>query len=163
MGIVKGILMQHVPTTPVIDLTHALNADYYAAAAYALERSYRHFPRETVHLVLYDIFSQSAPRMLHVQQEGYHFLFPDNGLLPLVLKKELDQCSICYEPKHPVRFHQWVHKAASLCHMILSGKMPAETPPRKPVVAQARILSSTLLFPCLQWIARCCTSTISGT
>ncbi len=147
VGMVKGILMQHVPATPVIDLTHALSADYYAAAAYAIERAYRHFPRETVHFILYDVFSQSAPQMLHVQQEGYHFLFPDNGLLPLVLKKELTACHVCYEPEHPVRFQQWIHKAASICHTLLNGTIPTDIAARKPVTAKARILSQHAAIP----------------
>lgn len=121
VGLVKGILMQHLPATPVIDLTHALQPDHYAGAAYAIEHAYPHFPKGAVHLVLFDVFAEREPRLLHVSDGGHHFLFPDNGLLPLVLRRELTDCALCYAPAHPVRFHDWVHAAAGIAASILKG------------------------------------------
>lgn len=143
VGMVKGVLMQYAPDVPLIDLTHALRADYYPAAAYVIERSYRHFPRGTVHLVLFDLFADGAPRLLHVAREGYHFLFPDNGLLPMAFKEALDDCQVCYAAEHPVRFQQWIHKAASICRKIFDG----EAPEQEPVKARAKVVSGHSALP----------------
>ncbi len=122
VGLVKGILMQHLPATPVIDLTHALQPDHYAGAAYAVERAYPHFPEGTVHLVLFDVFTEREPRLLHYTNGSHHFLFPDNGLMPLILRQELTDCALCYTPAHPARFHDWIEAAAGMAKSILGGK-----------------------------------------
>ena len=142
VGMVKGVLMQYVPGTPLVDLTHSLRADYYQAAAYAIERAYRHFPRESVHLILYDLFADRAPRLLHVAHEGHHFLAPDNGLLPLVFKEALSECRLCYAPDPPVRFWQWVHKAASMCSKILDGGLSGPPTDEEKTTAIRKIVST---------------------
>jgi S-adenosylmethionine hydrolase len=113
--------MQHLPATPVIDLTHALQPDHYAGAAYAIERAYTHFPEGTVHLVVFDVFTEREPRLLHYTNGTHHFLFPDNGLMPLVLRQELADCALWYAPAHPAQFHDWIHAAARMAQAILSG------------------------------------------
>lgn len=147
VGMVKGVLMQYAPGVPLIDLTHSLRADYYPAAAYVIERAYRHFPRETVHLILFDLFADGAPRLLHATREGYHFLFPDNGLLPMAFKEELTDCRVCYAPEHPVRFQQWVHKAASICRRIFDGGLQDEVPAQEQVKARTKVVSGHPVLP----------------
>lgn len=147
VGMVKGVLLQYAPESPLIDLTHDLRADYYPAAAYVIERAYRHFPRGTVHLILFDIFANAKPRLLHATREGFHFLFPDNGLLPMAFKEGLEDCRVCYEPEHPVRFQQWVQKAASVCRRIFDGEIPASVPESERVAARSRLVSSHPSIP----------------
>ncbi len=122
VGVVKGILRQHIAgSVPLIDLTHSLDISRYAGAAYALKASYRHFPKGSCHVVLFDTFSERNARLVHCFYEGYHFLAPDNTLLPLAFE-ELTEGACCYEPVFPFSFQDWVAEAAKAVSGILKPK-----------------------------------------
>jgi S-adenosylmethionine hydrolase len=122
VGVVKGILRQHVAgSVPLIDLSHALDISRYAGAAYALKAAYSHFPKGSCHLVLFDTFSERSARMVHCFYEGYHFLAPDNTILPLAFE-ELTEGALCYEPAFPFTFAQWVETASKVISGLLKPK-----------------------------------------
>src|SRR5476649_2674324 len=85
-AIARGILMQHVPAVPVVDITHEIQPFNTKQAAYMLGTSYNSFPEGSFHLPLFDIFSEKAPMLVLCSHNGHYFLAPDNGLLPLALQ-----------------------------------------------------------------------------
>jgi S-adenosylmethionine hydrolase len=117
----KGILMQHVPGVPVVDISHLSDPfQQMQQAAYLLRVTYRNFPAGTVHLVLFDIFSEEKPRLLLCEKEGYFFLAPDNGILSLALGEEFDRVWKCYELQPPARFRDWLHAAGRTISSLLA-------------------------------------------
>ncbi len=108
VGMAKGILMQHLAAdTELVDLSHSVEPFLTEQAAYLLRSSYRHFPPGTCHLVLFNVFAERGARLIHCTHEGHHFLAPDNGIIPLALRK-LPAAVCCYEAAHPAHLHQWV-------------------------------------------------------
>jgi len=81
VGVMKGRLVTHFPQVRIIDLTHEIPAHWPAEAGFWLARSFRYFPRGTVHVAVVDPGVGSAREIAAVEAEGHLFLAPDNGLL----------------------------------------------------------------------------------
>ena len=81
VGIVKAQILLRCPQVHLVDLTHAIAAQRVEEAAFWLERSWRHFPEGTLHLVVVDPGVGSARGVLAVAVGGQLFLGPDNGAL----------------------------------------------------------------------------------
>jgi S-adenosylmethionine hydrolase len=86
VGVMKGRLVARFPDVRVIDLTHEIVAHWPAEAGFWLARSFRSFPRGTVHVAVVDPGVGSARDIAAIEAEGHMFLAPDNGLLAAVLE-----------------------------------------------------------------------------
>jgi hypothetical protein len=86
VGVMKGRLVTHFPQVRIIDLTHEIPAHWPAEAGFWLARSFRYFPRGTVHVAVVDPGVGSAREIAAVEAEGHLFLAPDNGLLAAVFE-----------------------------------------------------------------------------
>jgi hypothetical protein len=86
VGVMKGRLVERFPDVRVIDLTHEILAHWPAEAGFWLARSFRYFPRGTVHVAVVDPGVGSARDIAAIEAEGHLFLAPDNGLLAAVLE-----------------------------------------------------------------------------
>lgn len=82
---VKGVLLSGCPTAVLIDVSHAVPPGNITTASYLLGRTWRHFPKGTVHLVVVDPGVGSTRRAVAVEREGHYFVAPDNGVLTPVL------------------------------------------------------------------------------
>ena len=81
----KGVLLSRFPAVRIVDLTHEIVVHWPAEAGFWLERSYRYFPRGSVHLAVVDPGVGTERDILGVEHDGHVFIAPDNGLLtPLV-------------------------------------------------------------------------------
>ncbi len=78
---VKGVLLSGAPGATLVDISHAVPPGGVATAAYLLGRTWRHFPRGTVHLVVVDPGVGTTRRAVAVGREGHCFVAPDNGVL----------------------------------------------------------------------------------
>lgn len=85
VGVMKGRLVASFPAVRIIDLTHEIPAHWPAEAGFWLARSFRYFPRGTVHVAVVDPGVGSAREIAAVENDGHLFLAPDNGLLAPVL------------------------------------------------------------------------------
>lgn len=86
-GEMKGVLLSRAPEARIVDVTHEIAAGDVAAGAWALQRVWRRFPEDTVHLVVVDPGVGSDRRPVAVRAEGRWFVGPDNGLLTHVLRR----------------------------------------------------------------------------
>lgn len=87
----KGVMVSHFPTAKVIDLTHEILEHWPAEAGFWLERSYRYFPRGTVHMAVVDPGVGTSRHILAAEHDGHVFIAPDNGLLSPMLDVETDR------------------------------------------------------------------------
>lgn len=84
---VKGVLLSQAPLATLIDITHEIPPGNVRAAAYLLERAWKHFPPSTVHLVVVDpgVGTERAALVLGLQHQ--FFVGPDNGVFTSILSQ----------------------------------------------------------------------------
>ena len=75
------------PHARLIDITHAIQPQNVRQAAYVLATAYRHFPPDTVFLVVVDPGVGTAREPIAVQTPHGIFVAPDNGVLSYVLSQ----------------------------------------------------------------------------
>ena len=121
----KGVLMQHLPGVQLIDISHDVEPFHMQQAAYLLMAAARNFPPGTIHILLFDIFSEKAPRLLLCEHEGQYYLAPDNGILPLAFGHEPEDTWTCHELTTHGIFREWLDKAGSMAAQ-LQTKTPAQ-------------------------------------
>jgi S-adenosylmethionine hydrolase len=87
-GIMKGVILSICPSVSIVDITHQVDPQDIAQAAYLIPVSYRFFPQGTVHLIVVDPGVGSQRDILAVDYGGHVFIAPDNGVLTLLMNRE---------------------------------------------------------------------------
>ena len=87
VGAVKGVILSINPTANVIDITHEIEPQDVASAAFILRACYQDFPVGTVFLCVVDPGVGSDRRAIIVETDRYYFVGPDNGLFSFVLSE----------------------------------------------------------------------------
>lgn len=82
---VKGVLLAGCPDATLVDVSHAVAPGSIATAAYLLGRTWRHFPKGTVHFIVVDPGVGTTRRAVAVGRDGHLFVAPDNGVLTPIL------------------------------------------------------------------------------
>lgn len=93
VGIMKGVILNLLPTARIIDITHAIEPQNIRQAALVLESAHSYFPKNTVHLVVVDPGVGSERRPIAVKTKSAVYVGPDNGVLTPVI----DSASKVYE------------------------------------------------------------------
>jgi hypothetical protein len=88
VGLMKGVMLGIDPAARFIDLTHAIDPQDVAQAAFTVESSWRYFPEGTIHAVIVDPGVGTERAMLCLEFQRQVFLAPDNGVLSLLLDAE---------------------------------------------------------------------------
>lgn len=114
----KGLLMQQAPGVDIVDISHEVIPFNMPQAAYLLASAWRKFPAGTFHLALFDLYSETVPKLVLVQYEGHYFLSPDNGLLPLALPAQDGDAHICFELTAALSFNDWLTAAGKTIQSI---------------------------------------------
>ncbi len=86
----KGVMLTHFPAAKIVDLTHEIIAHWPAEAGFWLERSYKYFPKGTVHIAVVDPGVGTSRDIIAARHDGHIFLAPDNGLLSPMLEAATD-------------------------------------------------------------------------
>lgn len=86
----KGVMLTRDPAVRIVDLSHETEVHWPAEAGFWLERSFRYFPRGTVHLAVVDPGVGTGRDIIAAQCESHVFLAPDNGLLGSLLTRVKD-------------------------------------------------------------------------
>lgn len=128
VSMAKAVLLQHAPHARITDITHRVPQHGLIQAAYLLLSAYAHFPKETIHIVPIDVFNADTVRILLTKQEGYWFIAPDNGLLPLAFGNLSENMWLCYALPHPVSFNEWMEHAGKIVAQVVAGNALPYTP-----------------------------------
>lgn len=114
----RGILMQYVDTMPVIDISHQITPYYLHQASYMVAGAYKHFPKNSFHLLLFNIFgSVSGHRIVLCRHDDHYFLAPDNGILPMSFP-QIDTVWSCYEETGTPSLYSWIHKSGEIIRSV---------------------------------------------
>ncbi len=84
VGAVKGQILQVNDAFRIVDISHDLTPFNYPQAAYVCRNAIRHFPEESFHMILMNLY-HTKPEYLLVARYGQQFLgIADNGLLSMI-------------------------------------------------------------------------------
>lgn len=86
-GVLKGKLVTVCPELTVIEISNQIAPFSLNHAAFVLRHSYKHFPKDTIHLVLVNSENSQSQRMLTFTHNEHNFVLPDNGLIGLIFKE----------------------------------------------------------------------------
>lgn len=87
-GAVKGQLLKRNPNHNLVDITHSINDFNMARAAYICRNALQHFPENTIHLWLINLFDKKAQYLLFAHHHGQYICCADNDLLPITLQEK---------------------------------------------------------------------------
>ncbi len=90
VGIMKGVILQVNPQVTIIDISHGIDPQDVMQAAYEVAAYYRHFPENTVHVIVVDPGVGSSRAILAMRTQRQMLLAPDNGVLRMVWRDDPD-------------------------------------------------------------------------
>lgn len=127
---VKGVILTLSPAVQIVDITHEINAQDIASAAFTLGACYANFPPGTIHVAVVDPGVGSERRGIVVDAGGYRFVGPDNGIFSYACAREKDvrvhalENSAYFRSPVSATFHGRDVFAPVAAHLSL-GKTPA--------------------------------------
>ena len=86
-AVMKGAILQRFIDAKVVDLAHDIPAHWPPEAGFWISRSYRFFPRGTVHVAIVDPGVGTEREIILTELDGHLFMAPDNGLLDPLLQR----------------------------------------------------------------------------
>ncbi len=86
-AVMKGVIWKIAPGVQIADISHEISPQDIFGAAVLLDRSYRYFPEETIHVTVVDPGVGTLRRAIAAQIGPYYFIAPDNGLLTPIIEE----------------------------------------------------------------------------
>ncbi|MCH9696356.1 MAG: SAM-dependent chlorinase/fluorinase [Gammaproteobacteria bacterium] len=80
-AVMRGVILTRNPDAHVIDLAHDIPPHWPPEAGFWISRSYKYFPRGTIHMAIVDPGVGTERDILLVEHDDHIFIAPDNGLL----------------------------------------------------------------------------------
>ncbi|MEM4449466.1 MAG: SAM-dependent chlorinase/fluorinase [Nitrososphaerota archaeon] len=80
VGELKAALLSRNPELTIVDITHSVSPFNILEGAFLLYLSYRHFPVDTIFLVVVDPGVGTVRRGVALKTDRYWFVAPDNGV-----------------------------------------------------------------------------------
>lgn len=84
----KGVILSIAPTAKIVDISHEVQPFEIMDGAFTIAQAHRYFPKRTVHVVVVDPGVGSTRRPLLAEIAGQFFVFPDNGVLSMIISRE---------------------------------------------------------------------------
>ena len=91
VGALKGKILSQFLDAKIIDITHEIDYFNVFDASYAIEASYKNFPKNTVHLVCVNTERIDTIEHIVMQWEDQYFIAADNGILNVLTQKKKAQ------------------------------------------------------------------------
>ena len=84
VGAIKGQLLSQDEKHTIVDITHYLSYTNYPQAAYICSNAFKHFPANTFHILLLNIYATPVTHLLVARFMGQYIICPDNGILTMI-------------------------------------------------------------------------------
>jgi S-adenosylmethionine hydrolase len=84
----KGVILSMLPEAVLVDISHDVEPQDVAGAAWLLDGCWQEYPQGTVHLVVVDPGVGSRRKAIAVASAGRILVGPDNGLFTFALDEE---------------------------------------------------------------------------
>ncbi|HSV92572.1 MAG TPA: SAM-dependent chlorinase/fluorinase [Desulfobacterales bacterium] len=85
VGVMKAVILGIDPSAAVVDVSHAIDPQDVAQAAFLVRAAHAYFPPGSIHLVVVDPGVGTARDILLLDRGGHRFVAPDNGVLSLMM------------------------------------------------------------------------------
>ena len=82
----KGVVLSINPEANIIDITHSIEPQNVAQAAFVLSLCYRYFPTQTVHMAIVDPGVGSEREGIILKTPSALFVAPNNGILSYIIE-----------------------------------------------------------------------------
>ncbi|HRN80406.1 MAG TPA: SAM-dependent chlorinase/fluorinase [Ferruginibacter sp.] len=90
-GSVKGQLWKIHPDFRIVDISHSVIAFNVSRAAYICRNALNHFPANTFHIWLINLFDNKQNHLLIARHNQQYIACADNALLPLTIEGKPDE------------------------------------------------------------------------
>jgi len=90
-GAVKGQLLSADPSLNIVDITHTLSPFNYQQAAYICSNAFKHFPANTFHIIIINLFETYPHHVLMAKHNNQYIACPDNGILTMIAGKKPEE------------------------------------------------------------------------
>ncbi len=122
IGAVKGQLLSAINhhSLVMVDISHYLSSSNYPKAAYLCRNAFKHFPENSFHIVLLNLFENASSKFLIAQWNKQFIACPDNGILTMIIgekPKDVFELNIQHKPN----LLQITAFLASSIHQIFDG------------------------------------------
>lgn len=87
VAVIKGVILSVNPEANIIDITHSIEPQNIAQAAFVLNVAYRYFPKHSIHMAIVDPGVGSERRGIILKTPSAVFIAPDNGILSHVINE----------------------------------------------------------------------------
>lgn len=84
VGAVKGQLLSSSAAFNINDITHYLSQSNYPQAAYVCSNAFKHYPKETFHIIILNLFETQPKQLLIAKYNHQYIACPDNGILTMI-------------------------------------------------------------------------------
>ncbi|PZP46581.1 MAG: hypothetical protein DI598_11915 [Pseudopedobacter saltans] len=84
VGAIKGQLVSVVSSLNIVDVTHYLSSSNYPQSAYVCSNAFKHFPKDTIHVVILNLFENNPSKILVAKHKDQFIVCPDNGILTMI-------------------------------------------------------------------------------
>ena len=85
----KGVILKINPNVSIIDISHDVSSYSIIETAYLIKSSYKHFPKETIFVIVVDPGVGSSREILAIKSKSEHFFIgPNNGIFSNIMKAE---------------------------------------------------------------------------
>lgn len=101
----KGVILKINPNVSIVDITHDISSYSIIETAYLIKSSYKHFPKNTVFIIVVDPGVGSSREIIVIRSKSNHFFIgPNNGVFSNIMKSE--KILTCVEVKNEKYFNQ---------------------------------------------------------
>jgi hypothetical protein len=101
VAMLKGAMLQQHAGLQIVDVTHNVAPYDIVQGAFILKNAFRHFPKDTIHLVSINNFSGNLS-FIAFRCEGHYFVGPDNGIFSLIFNELPSEVyRLDYDPEDP--------------------------------------------------------------
>jgi S-adenosylmethionine hydrolase len=96
----KGVIASIAAEAIIDDASHDIPQGDILAAAFALRRYWKHYPKQTVHLVVVDPGVGTERAAIAMEAEGRYFVGPDNGVFTFVPAEHVVELEVPPQGSH---------------------------------------------------------------
>jgi S-adenosylmethionine hydrolase len=88
VGAIKGQLTTALPGIAITDISHYLSQTNFPQIAYICHSAMVHYPPETVHILLVNLFEEEVKHLLLARFQQQWIICPDNGILTMITREK---------------------------------------------------------------------------
>ena len=101
----KGVILKINSQVSIVDITHDISSYSIIETAYIIKSAYKHFPKDTIFIMVVDPGVGSSREILAIKSKSDHFFIgPNNGIFSNIMKSE--KILMCVEVTNKKYFNQ---------------------------------------------------------